>query len=120
MADDRTLGDILADALTRDAEPRPLNIVERVIQSAIAEVQAERDLREQRIAADAMLLSGRVLAADLAPLLRASADEVFETLGHMPDAMLPHLCTPQGWMTLAGYVAGDLGRSVPAYTPTLH
>ena len=116
MADDRTIGDLLAEALTREPEPQPLSLVEHVVQSAVAEVVE----REQRVAADAMLISARTLAAELAPLLRASADEVFDILGHMPEAMLSHLTTPQGWVTLAGYVAGDLGRSVPAYTPTLH
>ena len=61
-----------------------------------------------------------VLSDDLAPLLGKRSDEVFDVLGTMPNEMLSLLSTPQGWTTLATYVAGRFDLPAPAYAPKLH
>lgn len=109
---DEPLGESLAAALTHE---QPLSPVEWAISLAIEEWDVE-----DRLSRRAMLVSGYTLADALASLLRADPETIFQSLGHMPDAMLEHLKSPQGWTLLAGYVAADLGRSAPAYTPTVH
>lgn len=112
-----TLGDILAAALTRD---EPLSAVDQAVADAVADIWGHWQAHDELVANQAMLACGKTLAADLAPLLGSNADEVFNALGHLPDAMLEHLTSPQGWSTLAGEVAADLGRTAPAYVPTKH
>lgn len=109
-----SLGEILGEAL---AGPRPLSFVEQVVVAAITdqaflEVEAVNNL--------AMFRSACMLSSDIAGLIGSTADEVYDVLGHVPDNMLELLKSPQGWTTLAGYVAGDLGRPMPDYRPTIH
>ena len=116
MTEEATLGDILAAVLT-EPEPEPFSLAEQaIIQDITAE--AFRNLSERN--SQAMVASGQTLSRSLAPILNATADEVFDVLGHVPDNMLELLKSPQGWTTLAGYVASDLGRPLPNYTPTLN
>ena len=117
MVAEPTLGDILAAALTRD---EPLSAVEQAVADTVTDIWQHWQVQDEQVANRAMLACGNTLAADLAPLLNSNADSVFNALGHLPNAMLDHLTSPQGWSTLASEVAADLGRPAPAYKPTLH
>lgn len=114
---DRLVADILADGPISPGTP--FNPIDLMMATVIAEVEQERR-QEEHVASVAMVSSGRCLASELAPLVNATADEVFNVLGTVPDNMLELLKSPQGWSTLAGYVAGDLGRALPDYKPTIH
>ena len=92
-----TLGDVLAEALTRSD-----------------------DDREMRLAAEAQFLSAKRICADVAPTLGVSQREVFDELATIHDNLLPLLHSPEGWSALAEYAALRLGRAVPPYAPTRH
>jgi hypothetical protein len=68
----------------------------------------------------ALRVSARELSRQLAPVLCAGETEVFGQLCTVPDNMLALLDSPEGWGTLAGYVAARFGMAPPAYQPTLH
>ena len=110
-----TLGEILAEAMAGELSP-----VERVVADTIADIWRGWEADAERIASQAMVAAGNALAAALAPLLHSTADEVFDALGHLPDAMLRHLASPQGWSVLACHAAAALGADAPDYAPTVH
>jgi hypothetical protein len=73
------------------------------------------------MAAAATILSGHVLAREIAIALDATVTEVFDQLCTLPDnVVLPMLSSPDGWRTLAVFVAGRLDRDPPSYSPTVH
>ena len=111
---DHTLGDILGAAL---ADPPPLSFVEQLIMQTVCEEMARE---REALAQDAMVRSAWVLSGEVAPLIGSTAGEVFDVLGHVPDNLLGLLESPQGWTTLAEYVACDLRRAVPGYKPQVH
>lgn len=117
MAAELTLGEILGEAL---AEGRPLGMAEQIVMNAITGAIAEEQRLIDYIETQAMVGSAWALAGQLAPVVNATAEEIYGVLGTIPDNMLELLKSPQGWTALAGYVAGDLGRRMPDYRPTLH
>ena len=122
MTDDQSLGEILARALTSDSEPTtpPLGFGDQLLMLAIEAGEATRKAEQERQAAHSVYMAGCLLSDDLAPLLGKRSDEVFDVLGSMPNEMLSLLATPQGWSTLATYVAGRFDLPAPAYAPKLH
>jgi hypothetical protein len=69
----------------------------------------------------AAILSAHELASQIAIALDASLAEVFDQLCTLPDkVVLPMLSSPDGWRTLAVFVAGRLDRDPPSYSPTVH
>ena len=117
MAAELTLGEILGAAL---AEGRPLGMAEQIVFNAITEAVAEEQQLIDWIETQAMVGSAWSLAGELAPLLKSTAEEIYGVLGTVPDCQLDLLKSPNGWTALAGYVAGQLGRAMPNYRPTLH
>ena len=122
MTDDQSLGEILAKALSFDIEPAspPLGFGDQLLMLAIEAGEATRKAEEERQAAHSVYMAGSLLSDDLAPLLGKRSDEVFEVLGTMPNEMLSLLATPEGWSTLATYVAGRFDLTAPAYAPKIH
>lgn len=122
MTEDQSLGEILARVLTPDNERAtpPLGFGDQLLMLAIEAGEATRKAEEQRQAVHSVYMAGCRLSDDLAPLLGKHSDEVFEVLGTMPNEMLSLLATPQGWTTLAIYVAGRFNLPAPAYAPKIH
>lgn len=75
---------------------------------------------QRRVDERAQYLTALELARRIAPVLRVGEVEVFEVLCTVPDAMLPLLRTPEGWMALAALTANELGADFPVLTVTLH
>lgn len=114
---ERSLGEILGASL---AGERPLGPAEQIVLNAVEVAILNEQRKIDFIDTQAMVASAWALSGAVASLLNATADEVYGVLGTVPDNMLELLKSPQGWTTLAGYVAGDLRRPVPDYRPTLH
>lgn len=68
----------------------------------------------------AMRASAVELSRQMAPALGVGAGEAFDRLCTVPDNMLGLLDSPEGWSVLAGFVATQLGKAAPHYTPVLH
>lgn len=97
MNADLTIGEILAAALAPDP----------------SETAAALDERAQYCAAVE-------LSRQIAPVLAAGEDQVFEALTYVPDAQLALLRSPEGWAALASTVAADLGVTNFTFQPTRH
>lgn len=117
MAAELTLGEILGAAL---AESRPLGMAEQIVLNAVEAAVAEEQRLIDWIDTQAMVGSAWTLASGLAPIINATAEEIYGVLGTVPDNMLDLLKSPSGWAVLAGYVAGQLDRAMPDYRPTIH
>lgn len=81
---------------------------------------APDECREAQLARDAQSHAAWELSRQIAPLLEASAAEVFDALTFVPDAMLPLLETPQGWRALAAHIAPDFALPPPRFSPSVH
>lgn len=53
-------------------------------------------------------------------LIGVSESDAFDALTLVPENLLALLQSPQGWTTLAGMIAADLGADLPAFQPTVH
>lgn len=98
MIESETIGDILGAALSciefDPPAPDP---------DWLAQVEAAREL-SRRVA----LMTG------------VTESEAFDALTYIPDNLLPLLHSPQGWSTLAGMMANDLGVIAPTFKPMVH
>lgn len=65
-------------------------------------------------------LSASWLAGEIAGSLLIEATEAYGALRLVPDNMLNLLHSPEGWASLANYVAGTLCRGQLDYCPTIH
>ena len=117
MNGERTLGDILGEALALVGgdyadEPR----LDRLGDGLAAFVEA----RDRELAERAQYLAARELARQIAPLLGVTAEQAFEALTYVPDEMLPLLQSPEGWSALAAMVASRVGVLTATFVPTRH
>lgn len=75
---------------------------------------------QERVAKRATLRSAYQLSREVAPLLSMDEEAFFHELTHVPDNMLSLLDSPEGWETLAAWVASNLGAAAPGYQPRRH
>lgn len=86
-----------------------------IIAAALTEAQPALDFDNW-----AQSVAAHQLADEVAARIDVHRAAAFDCLLHIPDNLLPMLHSPQGWTALAGFIAGDLGASPPAYCPTIH
>ncbi len=64
--------------------------------------------------------NGSTLARDVASLLDYPMDDVWWALCNVPICMAGLLESPEGWGTLAAYLAIELGMGAVDYLPSVH
>jgi hypothetical protein len=96
---ERSLGDILGEALRADAEP-------------VSVPTAEPLWCQQMTAA--------YLAKTIGPMGEYSGHDVLQVFLWMPMAYVAKLNSPEGWTELADYAAGRLCACPPNFRPTIH
>lgn len=122
MSGERTLGEILGEALTRPSPAGQVAEQDGGFPAAIVSwmiAPAVEAAARQRLAADAQYRCALALSDALAPVLRCTSAQVFDALSYVPDNMLSLLCSPEGWSALAQFVAADLGAPCLNYKPTI-
>ncbi|MEM1051140.1 MAG: hypothetical protein AAGI28_03510 [Pseudomonadota bacterium] len=83
----------------------------------IAKEAAAAVERDRRVAE---AYSAKNLALQIAQASPLDYSEVLNELLHIPKNMRPLLESPEGWATLAQFVAADLGVPPISYSPQVH
>lgn len=101
-------------------EPTPPEVTLSVGEVISAALKADLDAYDCEWELAVRFECARHLSHCLGPLLGVPQGEVWEALTHVPDNLLGLLDSPEGWVTLSGIVAYDLGISPPAYLPAIN
>lgn len=85
-----------------------------------AQVHADACAYARHLDLWAQSISAQTLANEIGPRLHVLADEAFLCLLKIPDNLLSMLNSPDGWSTLAAFIAADIGVTPVDYSPTVH
>jgi hypothetical protein len=107
----------------KTAPPKPLPLLARVILGKDDADKIEADAfreYEERLAADAVVVSAGALAAAVSRSADVPYADAWDHMLSIPDNLLHLFATPEGWATIGAHVAIQCGRGPVVVRPSVH